>query len=467
MPVPPPGHRLKSVPGAGVFPRYAGRECARVTGNLPQPMTVIIPIFTALVGTGIGVLLGRMGRTQLIAARQDLEAEIARLENQSREASRQISKLRGEQRALSSFTRLLPSIARDLNRSDLDERQIPRLVFALVDSIFEPEQMLLYLVPNANLNDRDPVLKLVERSGAADIPPSATKVAAGEGKIGWVARSKVEMLAEDWLNMTRTEGRAIEDNHPSLRLDLIGPLVHHDDGKDRLLGVLCVGSPASRPRDEKAMLQMVTNLASIAYTNSRSNRQLRDLANHDGLTGLLNKRYFMTQKLGLLIHAAEQEAAALSLFIFDIDYFKKYNDTNGHLAGDEILKLVSRVLSENLRPGDVACRYGGEEFIVAMPGARGPEGFAAAERIRSAIESTAFPRAESQPGGRVTISGGIAQFPVDGTIGNDLILHADQALYQAKAAGRNRVVQYRGVEIGGGADGADPVWVHADTQGEG
>jgi diguanylate cyclase (GGDEF)-like protein len=174
----------------------------------------------------------------------------------------------------------------------------------------------------------------------------------------------------------------------------------------------------------------------------------------------------MNQKLGLLINAAEREATPLSVFIFDIDHFKKYNDTNGHLAGDEILKSVSQVIRENLRPGDLACRYGGEEFIVAMPGARGPEGYTAAERIRAAIESTTFPRGDTQPGGRVTISGGVAQFPMDGTNHTDLILHADQALYQAKAAGRNRTVQYRGIDIGG--DGGDePVWVpHADTIGD-
>lgn len=203
------------------------------------------------VGAGVGALMGRSGRPALIADISRLEAEVARAEAQSRDQSRVVTKLRNEQRALSNFTRLLPNIARDLNRSDLDERHIPRLILSLVDAIFEPEQTLLYLARSSGGDgERNQVLYLVERTGAAEIPPSATRVKIGEGKIGWVARAKVEMLSDDWLNMTRTEGRSIDDNHPSLRLDLLGPLVHHEDGRDKLLGVLCVGGPAVRPRDE-------------------------------------------------------------------------------------------------------------------------------------------------------------------------------------------------------------------------
>ena len=437
-----------------------------MTENLPQPLSLVAPSIVAVLGLGIGVLLGRLGRSRMVGERLRAEAELARLESQARDQSRQVAKLRNEQGALSKFARVLPDFARDLNRSNLDERDIPKKVFALIESIFEPEQTLLYLLPpGSSEEETQQVLHLVERAGAANVPASVAKIKVGDGKIGWVASAKVEMSSEDWLNMTRTEGRAIENNHPSLRLDLIGPLVHHDE-KDRLLGVLCVGNPASRPRDEKLMMAMVTNLASIAYMNSRSTNKLKELANNDGLTALLNKRYFMGEKLGLMIGAAEQKAAGLSVFIFDIDHFKKYNDSNGHLAGDDILRRVSRVIKDNLRPNDVACRYGGEEFIVAMPGAGPAEGLAGAERIRAAIEATAFPKAETQPGGRVTISGGIANFPMDGRQGNELILHADQALYQAKAAGRNRVVQYRGVDIGGDSS-EEPVWVpHADTIGD-
>lgn len=427
--------------------------------NWESGTTLLLPAVAAF-AVWAGFRAGRRGRDELVRQLETLTADAARSEAQGREQQRQLSRLRNEQRSISNFSRFLPNVVRELNRSDLSEREIPGLVLQLVESVFEPEQVALYTVraPGDDRGgERGQEMYLVQQRGLGGVPASLARIPVGHGKIGWVAEHQVEMLQEDWLNLTRTDGRSIEDNHSSLKLDMIGPLVHHHGSKDQLLGVLCIGSPTVRPRDDKLLLQTITNLASIAYINSRNVRSLRDLANHDGLTGLLNKRYFLKEKLGLMLNAAYQEAQSLGVFIFDIDHFKHYNDLNGHVAGDEILRGVAGVLRSNMRPDDIACRYGGEEFVVAMPQVRGPEAMAAADRIRKAIESQEFPAGDRQPLGAVTISGGVSVFPLDGTDGTALIRRADEALYKAKAQGRNRVLLYRGVEIGDGADEpADP-----------
>jgi diguanylate cyclase (GGDEF)-like protein len=183
--------------------------------------------------------------------------------------------------------------------------------------------------------------------------------------------------------------------------------------------------------------------------NVRNVSKLANQADHDGLTGLLNKRKFMEQ-LGLMINRAEQHAQPLGVFIFDIDHFKNYNDVNGHLAGDELLKTLARGIRDSLRESDMACRYGGEEFVIAMPETDAKAAHRLAERLRAAIASHQFAHGKRQPGGKLTISGGVAAFPHNGTNSTELLSHADQALYQAKASGRNQVNLYRSVEIGDG-----------------
>ena len=380
------------------------------------------------------------------------KAENSRLETQNRDQTRTVARLRNEQRSVSNFARSLPNVVRELNRMDLDPRSIPNLLIQLVEALFEPEQVLVYLVRSpGDEGDSSKEIYLRSQRGLREVPDVVQRVRIGDGKIGWVAAHRVEMLAEDWMNLTRTEGRSVEDNHPSLRLDLVVPLVQHKGMKEHTLGVMCVGRPSVRPRDDKLMLQVVANLGALALMNTRNVGMLAEQAHHDGLTALLNKNQFMFE-LGKLIYHAERAAQKLSVFIFDIDHFKNYNDANGHPAGDELLKSLARLVKENLRPGDIPSRYGGEEFIVAMPETDGAAAIQIAERLRAAIASHPFPHGETQPGGRLSISGGVASFPVDGTNGTELIGHADQALYQAKASGRNRVIRHRGVEIGDAAD---------------
>jgi len=415
------------------------------------------PVVLGMVATGavvVGALAFFFGRLSARGCRQKAEhwqAEQSRTEGQLREQMRTVARLRNESRSVYNLARSLPYVVRELNRWDLDPSSVPGLMIQLCDALFEPEQVLVYMVSSPGDEEAPGEVFLRAHRGLRQVPQSIKRISAGDGKIGWVASHLVEMMGDDWLNMTRTEGQSLEDNHPGLGLDMVAPLVQHKGMKEQLLGVLCIGRPAVRPRDEKLMLQVVTNLGALALMNVRNVGKLADQAHHDGLTLLLNKRRFMEQ-LGLMINRAEKHAQPLGVFIFDIDHFKNYNDVNGHLAGDELLKAMARGIRQSLREEDMACRYGGEEFVIAMPETDIETAHKLADRLREAIASYEFAHGEKQPGGRLTISGGVAAFPHHGTNSTELLSHADQALYQAKASGRNKVNRFHGVDIGDGID---------------
>ena len=131
----------------------------------------------------------------------------------------------------------------------------------------------------------------------------------------------------------------------------------------------------------------------------------------------------------------------LSLIIFDVDFFKRYNDTYGHQAGDDCLKTIASVIQEDIkRASDLPARYGGEEFAVILPNTEISGALAIAESIRNHVRSLAIPHAKSHIDGRVTISAGVScMVPAMGTFPDMLITWADKALYKAKASGRNLV----------------------------
>jgi diguanylate cyclase (GGDEF)-like protein len=418
---------------------------------------VVLLSATIAVSTGC-LLLGRAlalrGRGRLKKQLAVLQDKVVRSEAQARDSSRMVARMQGEQGTVANLALSLPGVVRELNRGDLDPRAVPPLILNLAEAVFQPGYVLLYIArAGSKREDAGPVLQLVRQQGYAEIPASLKTIPFGSGKIGWVAQQKLDMLKEDWINLARTEGTSIQDNHPSACLDISGPLVHHLVSGEQVLGVLCIGSPKIRPRNEKLMFQLVTNLGALALVNARHVTKLKDLANTDGLTALLNKRYFMSELANLII-AAEREAQRLSLFIFDIDHFKTYNDTNGHLEGDRVLRQLAALFKQQVRPADRCCRYGGEEFILAMPDTEAKDALVVAERIRKAIEDFRFDNQEKQPGGNLTISGGVASFPADGTSVLEITTNADRALYESKRAGRNRISRYRGVQIGQAEDEA-------------
>lgn len=203
------------------------------------------------------------------------------------------------------------------------------------------------------------------------------------------------------------------------------------------LGVLALESaqPNSFQPGDVQPLESVADICAVALQNARYFERVRQLAYIDGLTGIFNRRYF-EMRIVEEIERAHRYQGGLSVIMIDIDHFKRLNDEFGHLLGDEVLRHVSSIFSQNLRKVDVACRYGGEEFVILAPQTSGEHAQAAAEKLRRVVAGWNFPGVPRP----VTISAGISNLPDHGTTRDDLVKAADQALYAAKQGGRNRVV---------------------------
>jgi diguanylate cyclase (GGDEF)-like protein len=178
-------------------------------------------------------------------------------------------------------------------------------------------------------------------------------------------------------------------------------------------------------------------LAAINETLREKNVELHEISITDSLTGLYNRKHLM-ETLDKEVSRCQRHSHSFSLMVIDIDHFKKYNDTYGHLAGDEVLSRLASVFKESIRSSDYAARYGGEEFIVMLPEIGPEQGVEAAERIRHQVAEQRFGN-EGEPI-KVTISVGVASYPDNGEDAESVIKKADEALYEAKEMGRNRVV---------------------------
>ncbi|MFQ5648806.1 MAG: diguanylate cyclase [bacterium] len=204
----------------------------------------------------------------------------------------------------------------------------------------------------------------------------------------------------------------------------------------------------SKPFNKLELLVRVRSLLRIKYLHDelqdkvlelqKTKEELRQLAITDGLTGLYNYRYFREQ-LQQEINRALRHELNLSLIMIDIDHFKHYNDTNGHPAGDLLLREMGKLLKDNIRSIDVASRYGGEEFCLVLNETNKNAARIVAEKIRKLVEEHTFEFEEKQPTGRITISTGVATFPEDGKEFEVLVTRADERLYLAKQAGRNTI----------------------------
>lgn len=229
----------------------------------------------------------------------------------------------------------------------------------------------------------------------------------------------------------------------SLDIQVVSPLFRNEE----IFGVLCIGPNIKEGGYSEENLEtfaIMTNMLAIALYNAQMYQHIETLSYTDGMTGLHNYRFFRL-RLKEELARARRESSQVSLSIIDVDHFKNYNDRLGHPAGDEILRKISSILKKSVRDNDIVARYGGEEFALILPATDEIGAFSLAERVRHKVEDTHFEKQEIQPEGKITISAGLATFPEDAVIVDDLVVAADRALYHAKYAGRNRVIKAKEV----------------------
>ncbi|HUG52308.1 MAG TPA: diguanylate cyclase [Vicinamibacteria bacterium] len=296
----------------------------------------------------------------------------------------------------------VPEIVRQMLAVSGRRAMVP-VILRLVDQLFEPEQAAVFV------SRPDGRLALADGKG---LPESLRGVEVDSGPSGLDPPSV-----------------------PGLRTDACAPIF----ADQRLHGIVCLGGARRRQGEEKELLKMLADLSGLAIGQVERFKAIQDTANMDDLTAVFNKRFFQ-ERMSAEIQRARRDGTGLSLLLLDIDHFKNYNDTSGHVAGDEVLKKVGQLLKASVREDDVVARYGGEEFVILYPGASKALACRLAQSLRHAVEVQAFPGGERQPLGRVTISGGVATFPEDAVTEVELIRAADQALYEAKNAGRNRIL---------------------------
>jgi diguanylate cyclase (GGDEF)-like protein len=398
-------------------------EAVRSSGILPIALLV-----------GLCMLWARaFGRRSQRRAIREVEQRLSAAQQGAREqrvaAERAEGALAVARRALSE----IPEIAHRLSATR-SLREIPECALDLIEEIFDPSYAVFYRCTQGVM------LAASARGTCAD--RVGERLEPNHGLIGFAALKQLPVTPEDAdLDHRIARGRELREGLPDEGFSVCLPIVRGS----RTLAVLLVGPCRRNPTQVLELGRMIALMTSVAITSTSVLKEQELLAQTDGLTGLLNKSRILHHLKRAIGGSGPREH--LSVFLFDIDHFKHFNDTNGHPAGDDLLRSLGDLLKGNLREGEHVGRYGGEEFLLVMPGVASSEAIQAAERIRETIASHPFRYADSQPLGHISISGGVATRPGDGLDAETLVGCADEALYQAKGAGRDRVMGYRRCDL--------------------
>lgn len=314
-------------------------------------------------------------------------------------------------------------------------RMIPGVLLRAITRIYRPEvaAVLVKRDPPAGEPPENARLVVAALHSTRGSLRDGMEFRFGEGQVGIVAKRQEVMVRKEFEEDQRwSYERSRVTAEPAW--DIVAPMVAGDE----TLGVLAISRPERHHDTETEVLEMLGWIGALTWKNIVAYRAKEVEAEVDNLTKIFNKGALL-KRLQMAIIDARKKSDKASVFIFDLDNFKIYNDTNGHLAGDRLLRKLAQLVKDTVRADDVFGRFGGEEFLLVMPGRTKRQAMTAASMVRKRIEEYPFEGESTQPLGRVTISGGVACFPDDALDSVDLLRTADVALYRAKQAGRNRV----------------------------
>ena len=261
-----------------------------------------------------------------------------------------------------------------------------------------------------------------------------------EAAMNLLSLSEAEILGVELPKLLKSEGFLSSKLSQGLTQS---ELIYHNERGDEF--VFDISANALKILDYIEVIQFIARDVTAVKKAERElqemNSVLTTLSTTDEMTGLKNYRYFK-EVLASVHHQAISFQHEYGIIFIDVDHFKKFNDRNGHPAGDEVLRMVARVLKDCSRSQDLPARYGGEEFVILCRNSNTLETKLQAEVVRSKIENTLFPFGEFQPLGKVSVSIGVSAFPVSGKTYETVLENADQALYVSKEQGRNRVTAH-------------------------
>lgn len=384
-------------------------------------MALELCAFGAVVHGGVearrAALRSASGRIRRVEERVNtMEEELRRSEQMDRATERRLQQYQ-------QLRQLANAFAVSLAPEELEEGIVERTG----ELIHTADRVLLYGVDPEGLHLE---LRRVWRRG--ETGPIREK--RGDPFDHWVMRQGQPLLVEEAARDFRFPEVRAEQAGRALGAVLVLPL----RTPNRFLGVLRLESSAPRglTPDDLRLAGIVADLASLSVENGSLYERMARLAITDDLTGLAVRAHFeaeMERALG----RAREGGPGLAVLLIDIDRFKVYNDGFGHSAGDKLLRQIGQLLRDRMRPGDMACRYGGEEFVCLLAGATPEQAAQRAEEIRQVVEQTSVLLRRTIT--RTTISIGVAAFPKDSSTREGLLEAADRRLYEAKGLGRNRV----------------------------